>query len=151
MHQGISEISIDLFLTLRMYYNYLPMYVITLNYFLSYRNVTMNYARWQLLRNEYDKFVLFLNNRTTSQACAQIVEKFMPFAIARPFVEEFITEKVIHQVNISKFVCVHVCMCVCVPMLNQYKLFSVGISTCNTGKQNSGSYTESLYQKNNRQ
>ena len=73
----------------------------------------MNYAKWQLLLNEYNTFRAALSNdeikkihrtgfpvaETTSQACAQAVETFMPLAVARPFVEEFITAKVVDQVN----------------------------------------------------
>ena len=74
----------------------------------------MNYAKWQLLYNEYKNFAAAaLSNdeikkvhktdfpvaETVSQACAQTVEKIMPFAVARPFVEEFITAEVVDQVN----------------------------------------------------
>ena len=79
----------------------------------SYHNVTVNYAKWQLLYNEFNNFRAALSNdgikkihrtdfpvvETASQACVQTVEKFMPLAVARPFVEEFISAKVIDQVN----------------------------------------------------
>lgn len=78
----------------------------------SDHSATVNYVKWQLLLNEYNNFAtLFLSDgvktihkiefplaETTNQACAQVVEKFIPFAIARPFVKEFINEEVIHQV-----------------------------------------------------
>ena len=78
----------------------------------SYHNITMNYAKWQLLYNEYNSVgAAALSNdeinkvhktgfpvaETVSQACAQAVEKIVPFA--RPFVEEFVTAKVVDQVN----------------------------------------------------
>ena len=83
------------------------------NYSYSYHNKTVNYAKWQLLYNEYKNLGAALSNdeikkihrtgfpvaETTSQACAQAVEKFMPLAVARPFVEEFISAKVVEQVN----------------------------------------------------
>ena len=40
----------------------------------------------------------FRLTQTTSQACAQVVEKFMPFVVARPFVEEFISKEIVDQV-----------------------------------------------------
>lgn len=81
----------------------------------SNHNVTVNYAKWQLLYNEYKNFPFTIpendgikeNHRTdlplaettVGQVCAQAVEKFMPLAVARPFVEEFITEEVINRVS----------------------------------------------------
>ena len=82
--------------------------------FILYSNdsVTVNYAKWQLLYNEYKKYATILSNHeikevhrtdsplaeTTGQACAEAAEKFMPLAVSRPFVEEFITGGVIKQV-----------------------------------------------------
>ena len=40
----------------------------------------------------------FRLTQTTDLACAQVVEKFMPFAVARPFVEEFISKQIIDRV-----------------------------------------------------
>ena len=69
----------------------------------------MNYAKWQLLYNEYKIFGAFLNNGiqkvrfsatdAVDLACAHTVEMLMPLAVARPFVEEFITPEVIDQVR----------------------------------------------------
>ena len=85
--------------------NILPIY--------SNHNATVNYAKWQLLHSEYNNFAATFSNdgikkvhksssplvETASQACAQVVEMIMPLAIARPFVEEFITAKVVDQVT----------------------------------------------------
>ena len=73
----------------------------------------MNYAKWQLLYNEYKNLAAAFSSdevkkvhkiglpvaETTSQACARAVEMIMPLAVARPFVEEFITAEVVDQVN----------------------------------------------------
>ena len=87
----------------------------------------MNYARWQLLHNEYNNVGAaalsydevkkvhktgFPVAETVSQACAQAVEKIMLFAVARPFVEEFVTAKVVDQVNRSKFYFLYICVSV---------------------------------------
>ena len=40
----------------------------------------------------------FCLTQTTDLACARVVEKFMPFAVARPFVKEFITEQIVDRV-----------------------------------------------------
>jgi len=85
--------------------------------FCSDHNTTVNYAKWQLLYSEfknYQGYIASLNDGlkaiykiefplagTTSQVCTQVVEKFMPLALARPFVEEFITDDIIHQVIIT--------------------------------------------------
>ena len=72
----------------------------------------MNYAKWQLLYNELKNYATTVSNNgikeihrtdsplaeTTDQACAKAAEKFMPLAVSRPFVEEFITGGVIKQV-----------------------------------------------------
>lgn len=74
--------------------------------------MTVNYAKWQLLYQEYNTFATVLPNNeaktihrvelplaeTPSLACAQAVETLMPFAVARPFVKEFITERIINKV-----------------------------------------------------
>ena len=51
--------------------------------------------------------------QTTSQACAQVVEKFMPFAVARPFVKEFITEQIVDRVikRIASYIAIYVILC----------------------------------------
>ena len=81
----------------------------------SNRHTTANYARWQLLYSEYSKYAAFLNDgiedifktklpvaETTSLAqCAEVVEQIMPLAVARPFVEEFISKEAIDQVNVT--------------------------------------------------
>ena len=75
----------------------------------------MNYTKWQLYCTMSTRILLlqhfqmmklkkvhkigFPVAETVSQACAQAVEKIMPFAVARPFVEEFVTAKVVDQVN----------------------------------------------------
>ena len=89
----------------------LPMHVLNI---ISYSNqhTIANYARWQLLYSEYSKYAIFLDDgireffntelplaETASLGCAQVVEKIMPLAVARPFVEEFITKEAIDQVN----------------------------------------------------
>ena len=85
--------------------NILPIY--------SNHNATVNYAKWQLLYSEYNNFAAAVSNdgikkvyksgsplvETGSQACAQAVEMIVPLAIARPFVEEFTTAKVVDQVT----------------------------------------------------
>ena len=66
------------------------------------------------MRSEYDIFAPFLVDRIEAicktelaipealgLGCARVVEMFMPFAVARPFVEEFITEQIIDKVNMS--------------------------------------------------
>ena len=81
----------------------------------SNHNATVKYAKWQLLYSEYTNFAAAFSNdgikkvhksgfplmETTSQAqaCAQAVQMIMPLAIARPFVEEFITAEVVDQVT----------------------------------------------------
>ena len=86
-------------------------------FFYSNHNTTTNYARWQLLHSEHSNYAATLNDgikdlfktefplaeSTTSQACAQSVEKFMPLAVTRPFVEEFITKESIDKVNITLY------------------------------------------------
>ena len=80
----------------------------------SNQNTIANYARWQLLYSEYKNYATFLNDgikeffntefplaETASLGCAQVVEKLMPMAVARPFVEEFITKEAIDQVSIT--------------------------------------------------
>ena len=80
----------------------------------SNRHTIANYARWQLLYSEYSNYAKFLNDgikefvktklpvaETTSLVCAVEVEKVMPLAVARPFVEEFITKEAIDQVNVT--------------------------------------------------
>lgn len=83
--------------------------------FYSNESVTVNYAKWQLLYNEIKNYGTIVSNNgikeihrtdsplaeTTGQACAKAAEKFMPLAVSRPFVEEFITGGVIKQVAIG--------------------------------------------------
>jgi len=38
-------------------------------------------------------------SEATKLACVQLVESVMPFAVARPFVEEFISDETINQVS----------------------------------------------------
>ena len=80
-----------------------------------YSTQAINYARWQLLRGELAVASASLDNgwdiirkikypsttasEATRLACVQAVESAMPFAIARPFVEEFIDNETISKVN----------------------------------------------------
>ena len=114
--QNILKISVDLFLILRTYYCYLAVCIWLCVCFFSIHNTIKNYAKWQLLHNEYNIFAPFLANKieaicktdfeadfaipeALSLGCAVVVETFMPLAIARPFVNEFITEQSINKVN----------------------------------------------------
>ena len=80
-----------------------------------FRVQAANYARWQLLLGELSVAAASLDNgwdiihkikypsttvsEATRLACVQAVESAMPFAIARPFVEEFIPDEVINRVS----------------------------------------------------
>ena len=77
----------------------------------------VNYAKWQLLRGKYFQYssaIQSLNPDTFYKidypvppelgasndfACVGVVEKSMPLAVARPFVEEFITRDLINLVS----------------------------------------------------
>jgi len=79
----------------------------------------VNYAKWQLLHNELNQFAfamedssweIFRKNKyrksskldvSDKLACAQFVQNSMPLAVARPFVEEFITRNIISIVSIE--------------------------------------------------
>jgi len=79
----------------------------------------VNYAKWQLLQNELNQFAfasedssweIFRKNKyrkssqldvTDKLACARFVQDSMPLAVARPFVEEFITRNIISIVSIE--------------------------------------------------
>ena len=81
----------------------------------------INYARWQLLLSEVSTAAASLDNgwdiihkrkikfpstrasEATQLACVQLVESAMPFAIARPFVEEFTTNDVISRVSVEQY------------------------------------------------
>ena len=80
---------------------------------------TINYARWQLLLSEVSNAAASLDNgwdiihtrkikfpstrasEATQLACVQLVESAMPFAVARPFVEEFTPDEVISRVSLE--------------------------------------------------
>ena len=51
---------------------------------------------WDIIRKI--EFPSTTASEATRLACVRAVESAMPFAIARPFVEEFITEEVINEV-----------------------------------------------------
>lgn len=74
-----------------------------------------NYARWQLLLNEYVHATTSLESSWTimherrfpkssklsesaSFACVELTESAMPFAVARPFVDELINKSTIDKV-----------------------------------------------------
>ena len=75
-----------------------------------------DYARWQLLLNEYVYSTASLQNSWTimherrfpksyklsesaSFACVELTESGMPFAVARPFVDELINNNTIDKVR----------------------------------------------------
>jgi len=79
----------------------------------SYLNASINYARWHLLFSEFSystlplksgwdvihKFKIFNTKLNESTKCAQIAAHSMPLAVARPFVEMFINDKIIDTVS----------------------------------------------------
>ena len=98
------------------------MFHIVILYVISAINSTViNYARWQLLFSEasiaaasldngwdiiHNRKIKFSSTRaseTTQLACVQLVESAMPFAIARPFVEEFTPDDIISKVSVELY------------------------------------------------
>ncbi|XP_065890884.1 endothelin-converting enzyme homolog [Dysidea avara] len=85
-----------------------PSYFRAVNSYLS-RSVVLDYAKWQLLVSELSLYVASLPqdnwnmlreikfpktsklSEDTKLTCVELVETAMPLAVARPFVEEFIT------------------------------------------------------------
>jgi len=76
----------------------------------------INYAKWQLLVREWSFATGVVNfdwdifrelrypkssklGASDSVPCVELVEKSMPLAIARPFVEEFVTKQLIDTVS----------------------------------------------------
>ena len=83
-------------------------------------SVVEDYAKWQLLVNTYSVYTASLPDDNwkilrdvkfpktsklsddTKLTCVEILEEAMPLAVARPFVEEFITNSTEVKVNSSK-------------------------------------------------
>ena len=78
----------------------------------------INYAKWQLFQNELNHFAFALGDSSLNVfhkkkyprsykygvsdikvSCAELVELSMPLAVARPFVEEFISTETINTVS----------------------------------------------------
>ena len=82
-----------------------------------FNRVTIDYAKWHLLSNEMagftaslygDNWDIFRKKKYPKSskfdevddfACLELVENSMPFAIARPFVKEFITDELKTKVH----------------------------------------------------
>jgi len=85
------------------------------NYCGMFNSNAINYAKWHLLLNELsfannlDEFDIFRKLKYPKSSklgasddhleCVELVEESMPLAIARPFVEEFITAGLIDTVS----------------------------------------------------
>ena len=81
-------------------------------------SVVEDYAKWQLLVNELSLYIASLPqdswrilqdikfprtsklSQDTKLNCVELVENAMPLAVARPFVEEFITDSTIVKVSL---------------------------------------------------
>ena len=86
---------------------------------LHFNRDAVNYVKWQLLRGEYSNYAYAIQSinsdifrkieypvspeldASNDLTCARLVEEYMPLAIARPFVEEFITKDLIHTVSVN--------------------------------------------------
>ena len=56
---------------------------------------------WDIIHKRKIKFPSTRASEATRLACVQLVESAMPFAIARPFVEEFTPDDVISKVSVE--------------------------------------------------
>lgn len=104
-------------------------------------SAVVDYVKWQLLVNEVGLYTASLSQDTwrilqeikfpkTSKLgqdinlnCVELVENIMPLAVARPFVEEFITDTARADVSLCSYMGIQLAIYACKLKINKISIF----------------------------